>query len=149
MMQQLLQMPFDSARLLMWGAASILMATVGCGSPAYEVGEVDGVLMLGGKPGHSVRIEFLPDGNANGPPSTAETDADGKFTLRVMTRDGEVLPGAIVGAHRVTLSDLQLAASETGRGVPMRFGSEYTMASSTPLTQDVKSGKQTIGISVP
>jgi hypothetical protein len=57
-------------------------------------------------------------------------------------------PGAVVGWHHVVLSDMQLAAAD-GRGVPIRFGSEYSTAGTTPLSQEVKEGKQTIEIRVP
>lgn len=129
--------------------AFLLLWTTGCNAPGYEIAEVDGVLLIKGQPGHRIRVEFIPDVGVAGPRSVAETDTEGRFAMSVMSRDGNPLPGAVVGMHRVALSDLQLAASETGRGVPIRFGPEYTMASSTPLTQEVKPGKQTIEINIP
>jgi len=126
-----------------------IVSVIGCGGPNYKIAEVDGVLLIKGKPGHKVRIEFLPEVGVEGPASAADTDAQGKFTMQVMDRDGSSQAGAVVGKHRVTLSDLQLAESATGRGVPIRFGPEYAVSSSTPLTQEVKEGEQTIEIVVP
>lgn len=142
---------FEFALRVPCGAAMclLLLTAIGCGSPGYEIAEVDGKLFIKGKPGHKVRIEFIPEVGVAGPTSAAETDAQGHFTMRVMDRSGESPLGAVVGRHRVTLSDLQLAASATGRGVPIRFGPEYTLASSTPLSQDVVTGTQTIELTIP
>lgn len=126
----------------------LLLAIIGCGGHGYEVAQVDGVVLVQGKPGQKVRVEFIPTMGVNGPRSFAETDAQGHFTLSLMEPGGSS-PGAVVGTHRVTLSDLQLAESSDGRGVPIRFEPEYTMSSSTPLTREVKSGEQTIEIKIP
>lgn len=130
-------------------ALLLLIILTGCRGPGYEIAEVDGVLTVKGQSGHKVRIEFIPDVGVIGPRSAAETDTEGRFTLHVMRRDGSSPSGAVVGIHKVTLSDLQLAESATGRGVPIRFGPEYTLSSSTPLSQEVKEGKQTILIEIP
>ena len=124
------------------------VGTWGCHSPEYQVAEVDGVLMIKGQPGRKVHIEFVPDAGFRGPPSTADTDAQGRFTLHLMSKDGSSPPGAVVGKHRVTLSDIQLSESATGRGIPIRFGPQYTLVSSTPLTQDIAAGKQSIRLEV-
>lgn len=127
------------------------LLAIGCGGPAYEVAEVSGVLMLKGKPGDKVMIQFIPDTQTveNLPSSVAETDADGRFVLRLMLRDGGQKSGAVVGSHRVILNDLKLAESETGRGVAMRFDPSYAMVGSTPLTQQVAPGEQTIELTAP
>ena len=127
----------------------LAMSTAGCGRRDYDVAEVDGVVLIKGKPGHKIRLEFIPDFEVEGPRSVAQTDADGHFTLHLMERDGSAPAGAIVGPHKVTLSDLQLAESPDGRGVPIRFGPKYSLSSSTPLKQEVKPGKQTVQIMVP
>lgn len=128
-------------------AASILVA--GCSGQKYEVAEVDGVLVINGQPGADVHIEFVPDAGTQGPPSAADTDERGAFTLQIVTRDGDSQPGAIVGNHRVTLSDRRLSRSPDGRGVPIRFGPEFTLAGTTPLRQEVKPGKQSLRIEIP
>ena len=80
----------------------------------------------------------------------AETDADGHFTLEFEER-GSTAPrkGAVIGWHRVVLSDLQLAESPTGRGVPIRLPKEYALPGSTPISQEVQEGRQSIEINVP
>src|SRR5262249_26583690 len=101
---------------MLWMLAVTIVS--GCGKP-YQIAEVDGVLVAKGKPAHKVRIQFIPDidKGAKGPPSSAETDANGKFTLQYAEPGGNLSqPGAVVGWHRVVLSDLQLSESPTGQG---------------------------------
>jgi hypothetical protein len=136
-------------------AVSVLLLVVvnstGC-SKSYDVGEVDGVLLTRGKPAQNVQIQFIPDidKGTKGPLSVAETDANGGFTLELKDGDDTKLrPGAVVGWHRIALSDLRLAQSATGQGIPIRFGQKYTLPGSTPLRQEIKQGKQTIEIKVP
>lgn len=110
------------------------------------------MLTVGGKPGHKMLVQFIPDidKGTQGPPSIATTDADGRFVLE--TKPAHVAtsqPGAVVGWHRIVLSDLQLAESATGAGVPIRLSQQYTLPGSSPLAQEVKAGKQSIKIDVP
>jgi hypothetical protein len=137
---------------LMSGVAPIVLLVVfaiGCKGPDYQLVEVDGELTIKGQPGSKVHVEFVPDTGVTGPTSAADTDAQGKFTLHVMARDGSSPLGAVVGNHRVTLSDIRLSESADGRGAPIRFGPEYTLLGSTPMQQKVTPGKQTIRLSVP
>ena len=128
---------------------ALVGAATGCARPEFQTAEVDGQLIIKGQPGRKVRLEFIPDAGVKGPRSVADTDEDGSFTLHLMQRDGADSLGAVVGQHRVVLSDKQLSESATGRGVPIRFGSEYTHASSTPLKKEVKPEKQTLRIEIP
>jgi hypothetical protein len=106
--------------------------------------------MVNGSPAARVRVEFHPDATkgASGPSSYGETDENGRFTLAYSYKDspGE---GAVVGWHKVVVQDLRLAESETGRGVPVRFGPEYATVLTTPLDQEVKAGDQTVTVEVP
>ena len=126
-------------------------AVSGCGQ-SIPVAEVDGLLLIHGKPGNKMRIEFIPDidKGTKGPASTAETDSQGRFVLELKERDSTApRPGALIGWHRVVLSDLQLAESATGKGVPIRVEKEYTLPGSTPIVQEVKEGRQMIEIKIP
>jgi hypothetical protein len=137
---------------LLWAAVSIvILPTIGCGE-AYTIAEVEGVVTIKGEPGHKILIQFIPDfeHGTQGPQSYAETNAKGEFTLELKQNDGTPLgKGAIVGWHRVVVSDLQLAESATGRGIPIRLKPEYLLPTSTPLTQEVKPGSQKITIEIP
>jgi hypothetical protein len=135
---------------ILWSGILFSFA-LGC-EPSYHIADVDGVVLVQGKPATKVQLQFIPDIDAQttGPVSFGATDADGKFSLTMQEHNGaSSLQGAVVGSHRVVLTDLELAASATGRGVPIRFGPEYSSVASTPLKQVVKEGKQTIEIRVP
>ena len=142
-----------SHRAIIILAASTLLALSGCGGgPSYEIAEVEGTLLIKGQPGNKIGIQFIPDVDAGtqGPVSTADTDDSGHFKLQVMSGAGGAPEfGAVVGSHRIVLTDLQLAASATGQGVPIRLAPEHSLPGSTPLKQEVKPGKQTIEIQVP
>lgn len=132
--------------------AVLVAAAIGCNAKSYHEAEVDGVLILQGKPGNKVQIMFSPDGSkqTEGPTAVARTDDQGHFVMQIIEPNASsARPGAVVGWNRVVLSDMQLAASNNGRGVPVRFGTEYSTAGTTPLSQEVKAGKQTIEIRVP
>jgi hypothetical protein len=129
--------------------AMLLLAFAGCSSgPA--VAPVTGVVLVNGKPAAKVAVEFHPDATkgTSGPSSRGETDKDGRFTLTFATRDRSG-DGAVVGWHKVVLSDLRLAESETGHGVPVRFGSEYGSVITTPLSYEVNPTPQTVTLEVP
>jgi hypothetical protein len=131
---------------------ALVLFALGCSDVGYEVAEVEGVLFVDGKPGHKMLIEFIPDVDqgATGPISTAQTDKDGRFTLVLNGGPGATTQkGAVVGQHRVTLSDIQMAESATGAGIPVRISTDYSLPGSTPLTQQVKSGSQSIEIKIP
>lgn len=127
--------------------AALLLAGCSSGPP---FGAVTGQVKVKGQPAAKVRVEFHPDAQngTQGPSSVGETDADGRYTLSYSTPE-RAGPGAVVGKHKVVLYDLRLAESETGRGIPVRFGPEYGAVLSTPLGFEVKAGEQTIDIPVP
>lgn len=128
-----------------------LLATGGCGN-SPPMAEVEGVLVIGGKPGRKVLLQFIPDVDkgSTGPVSMAETNSEGQFVLSYRETN-EAMPrsGAVIGWHRVVLTDQQLAESATGKGIPIRMTPEYGLANSTPLRQEVKAGKQVIEIRLP
>ncbi len=135
------------------GALLVLLALVGCGgsNDSYQLAEVDGVLLIGGQPAPQVYVQFVPEvaGDESPPASTAQTDADGHFTLTLRPRRGSPQPGAVVGPHRVVLRDLQLAKSATAKGKLLRMSPDYSLVGRTPLREEVKAGQQTIDINLP
>ena len=125
---------------------------VGCsGERTPELAEVEGTLTLkGGGPLANVRVMFLPDPEEEvfGQPSSATTDANGKFVLHY---DGnESKPGAAIGWNRVMLTDiLAIRSSRDENPTPRRFALKYTVAGTTDLKFEIKSGeKQTIDVEV-
>lgn len=130
----------------------LLASVVGCGGQSYRTAEVDGVLTIAGKPGDKIQIQFTPDVDKGvaGPASVADTDSDGRFKLELVdSQTGSRRAGAVVGWHRVSLGDKRMSESATGKGVPIRLTTDYTLPSTTPLKQEVKEGKQTIEIKIP
>ncbi len=85
-------------------AGCLLLA--GCGKTEYELAPVSGQVTMKGKPLADIKVSFQPvsqrpDQPNPGPGSYASTDADGRFTLRVMERDAD---GAVVGLHQVRVA---------------------------------------------
>jgi len=130
-------------------AAAVLVAGSGCGN-SREFGQVRGKLTVQGQPADRVRGEFHPDAarGTTGPSSSGDTNEQGDFVLAYSTPTVSG-SGAIVGRHKVVLRDYALSASETGRGVPIRFGQQYSSVLSTPLDVEVKKGEQEMLINVP
>ncbi len=135
---------FFSMAMLVLGLAALAFS--GCSSgPMFAT--VTGVVTVNGKPAPKVHVEFHPDASkgTKGPSSYADTDDAGRYTLSYSTKDLEG-EGAVVGWHKVVLTDSRLAESETGQGVPVRFGEAYGNVLSTPLNYEVQAGAQTIDI---
>ncbi len=105
----------------------MLLLTLGCG-PGYQVVPVGGTLTLNGQPVPNARISFQPLAGAEdepGPGSYGQTDAAGKFELRVVNPDQ---PGAIVGTHRVRIRtdlrddpDSDIATGPTQEYIPKQY----------------------------
>jgi hypothetical protein len=125
----------------------------GCSSGS-SVTEVEGTVTLNGKPLDNVRVEFLPDPEAktSGPRSTGVTDAGGRFKL---TCENE-RSGAVVGTHRVTLTDLKqwegLTAKREDANKPLkpsRLPERYTDVVKTPFRGvEVKPGGPPVKLEV-
>ena len=126
-----------------------LVVLCGCSSgPTFA--KVSGQVLVNGNPAPKVRVEFHPDAakGSTGPSSVGETDESGRFTLTYVYKD-QSGTGAAVGWHKVVVQDLRLAESETGIGVPIRFGPEYSTVLTTPLDLEVKPGEQSLTVAVP
>lgn len=138
--------------------AALLAA--GCsGDP--PLAEVSGKVVLNGQPLKNVRVDFQPDPDkgTRGKGATGVTDDNGNFTLKY---DG-AKPGAVVGHHKVTVTDLDTFGNVfVGRGdyrtedpkgpkeTPMksRFAAEYSELPNTPLTVEVKPGMGPVTLEV-
>lgn len=87
-----------------YGVVLGCLLLAGCGS-GYEIAPVAGTVTLGGKPLPDAAITFQPlGGNGTKEPGTGSygrTDAQGRFSLRMIANDQA---GAIVGNHSVTIS---------------------------------------------
>ena len=137
---------------------------VGCSKDGPTVVPVSGKLTANGKPVKNVKVDFHPDpDNGNtGASSSGATDDEGNFTLNYSAVDNE--PGAIIGHHRVILTDLDTFGNvfvgraeyraEDGQGKPMpvpkksRIPAEYSDLSKTPVKQEVKEGMGPVAIDI-
>lgn len=88
-------------------AGLLVLVVLGCSKSPYQIVPVSGQVVYHGKPLTQAYVFFQPmalDANTDpGPESTAQTDGEGKFQLKVLLLDK---PGAVVGKHRVRISKL-------------------------------------------
>lgn len=141
--------------------AAISLFATSCSGPKFV--PVTGTLTMNGKALKNVRVEFHPDpdSGSNGPSSSAVTDDNGNFTLACASHNNA--PGAVVGHHRIILSDLDIYGTVfVGRGdyrsddpkgpkeVPKipRFSSNYSDLASTPFKQEVKANMSPVVLEV-
>lgn len=76
-------------------SATVILATVGCGS-GLPLGTVDGKVTKAGQPQANLWVKFTPV--AGGRPSHARTDSAGHFSIRYKDQ-----AGALVGRHKVVV----------------------------------------------
>jgi hypothetical protein len=127
-----------------------LAAFVGCTHTPPPVTEVEGVVLLNEIPLPKAHVEFVPDLQHFGAEmnSIGATDEKGKFQL---TCHFKSQPGAVVGKHRVVVTEVPVTAemrgmdqtsqrklnsylaSLTNRPIPERYGS----AGKTPVIIEV------------
>ncbi len=131
-----------------------LIVAAGCSSQ-LQVAEVEGIVKLGDKPLPHVRVQFMPDPEKGtvGPISSGATDDEGRFTLVCADKR----PGAIVGWHRVVITDMGQRLFKTPRHgqkdgddekiekqkyQPNRVPDKFTSVAQTTLIVEVKPEKQ-------
>ena len=111
----------------------------GCGKKADvpETAETTGVVLVDGKPLEGAEVMFHPEGGGN--PAHGVTNAEGRFTLT--TYDAE--DGAIPGTHKVTVQYFPEGAlpGMENVGGEAKVPEQYASVSTTPLTEEVKSGE--------
>ena len=141
---------FHRADLILAGVVLILCSSCNR-APRPEFAKVQGTVRVNGQPQKRALIQFSPDREkGNGFPivATGESDAEGKYTLKYGYQD-KVDEGAPVGWHRVTVLDTTVGATPQGQAPkPSAVPMSYSMASTTPLVVEVKSGDNTIDLDV-
>ena len=124
-------------RLGICAAVAVCLGVTGCGGIDHgKSGPVSGTVTADGKPLGNISVYFQPESKGTqskemdtGMGSYAITDVEGKFELKFSDDDS---PGAIVGTHVVTLTDLDLEGDEeddAGGGrrigrIPPKFAGE-------------------------
>jgi len=119
-------------RLFSFGLLAGLLSAVGCDS-GPKIVKVSGVATHNGQPVPNLRLNFLPD---KGRSSMADTDANGRFTLRY---DAE-REGAIVGWHIVsgTPQDPGGAMDWKPPAVTKTVAAKYGDQTKSPMKVEIK-----------
>lgn len=115
-------------------AVVLYVPLVGCGgTDGQNLGTVQGTVTLGGEPLPNAQVVFQP---ANGRPSTAITNDQGKYELQYTSAE----PGALTGSHQVTITTAIDLPDETraAEKVPAKYNRQ------SDLVREVKAGKNTI-----
>jgi hypothetical protein len=94
-------------------AAGLLLSAPGCSPSPPAVVEVEGVVLLDGKPLPNAEVVFFPELKSFGAEynASAITDKDGKFQL---VREQTKKPGGAVGLNRVVVRDPPMPAELRG-----------------------------------
>lgn len=132
-----------------FGLVCALSVLAGCGS-SIELGQVEGKVTAKGQPLANVLVTFIPEvnGEAGRVRSMGMTDAEGRYRLKTE----KLLPGAVVGKHRVTVEDMAIysaARSEDGTVLehpPTRFAASFSDPLQTELVREVAAGSQTFDL---
>ncbi len=148
-------MPTVTRPLLLYLGLALVLLASGCARPP-QVTEVEGTVLLNNEPLPNALVQFVPDlpGQEGSLSSNAVTDDKGNFRL-VCSRGQE--PGAVVGKHRVVITDAPPPAEVRGlspkaqqaeakyraglknRPIPETYGSVLK----TPLVIEVTPDKKT------
>jgi hypothetical protein len=130
---------------------ALLVVMGGCGKPMPQIAEVEGTVTIKGKPQSRLLVRFLPDpdkGNNWPVNGEGQTDDKGKFQLKYHHAGQEGL-GAAVGWNRILIEDTRLSGLAQGQPRPPQIiPVAYNSPATTPLSKEVKPGKQTIDLEV-
>ena len=119
---------------------TLLISFLGCNKGSGNIGTVEGVVTLDGKPVDRATITFYP---ASGRSSGGYTDENGHYSL-VYTRSEK---GAVIGEHQVTISTELEADYMGGANTEQRDESmprRYLDRRKTDLTGTVEAGSNAI-----
>lgn len=130
-----------------WLVLVVTAASTGCGGasgPKHKLAPVAGTITLNGKPLANAQISFQPTAPASAtealPGSYGTTDANGQYTLQLVTADKAVI-GAVIGSHRVAITvaneggggaDAGPAARPKPNPVPARYNSQSELKFDVP-----------------
>ena len=110
--------------------AILLAGLLGC-SREMELLPVSGQVTLDGKPVEGAAVSFRPA--AGGPPATAVTDADGRYTLETANR-----PGAVPGEHKVAVTK---NVERVGQKIQWITPESYSHSETSGLQRTVAAGQ--------
>jgi hypothetical protein len=119
-------------------AGCLLLGVVGCGG--RNIAPVSGKVTLDDKPLANATVIFQPDADVKipGPGSVGKTDAQGQFSLQLMT--GNTV-GAVIGKHKVSITAYDGGGDVPSSGsdmmfqkalVPSKYNAESTLTFEVP-----------------
>ena len=118
-----------------WAVLGAVCWLAGCGGVEANVAPVEGVVLFNGLPARASIVAQAVDerGQPTGRPSTADTRADGGYSLAY----AEHQPGALIGTQRVTVTvyPLERAPGELG------FQERFRAAKVVKVTRQVAAGE--------
>jgi hypothetical protein len=110
----------------------------GCGGDPFKTAPVSGRITVNGKPLAKASVTFAPVAVGNniepGPSSAGKTDADGRYTLTLIGKNGS---GAVVGRHKVMVamldeSDTSSDLPDKTRQLPPQYNGQTTLRFDVP-----------------
>lgn len=105
-----------------WGWLVAASLVVGCGQTSEPLAQVEGTILLDGRPLPNAIVEFQPEGK--GRPSVGETGPDGKYKLRYSKNQA----GARIGSHKVMITTFSPSGDGKFRErVPAIYNSATTL----------------------
>src|SRR5262245_22782262 len=97
--------------IFLYGLLLLTAAAGGCQrGPTWNIAPVEGTVTKDGRPLANIEVVFLVDADAGtqGPRASGTTDKAGHYHLRSHNGDD----GALVGKHRVLVTDLEAAMKQ-------------------------------------
>jgi hypothetical protein len=125
---------------------ALTAAVAGC-NRGPRVVKVTGTVTRGGKPMPGVLLKFVPDGTAR--PSWGVSDDDGHYELKYDLDRGNVVPGAVIGHHRVYVEFRARSMTEQQQKKPKDAAAildKYGNIDKSPLNYDVTTDNQVIDV---
>jgi hypothetical protein len=124
-----------------FAVVSLLSALAGCSGDSLATYPAGGIVTLDGQPVVGAGVLFMP---YDGPAASGTTDAEGRYTLHTLDREG-----AVEGKHRVMITLMKTSGIEvTGEGLEGELSSggikneylvpqKYSMVETSGLTAQV------------
>ncbi|WP_437194285.1 carboxypeptidase regulatory-like domain-containing protein [Planctomicrobium sp. SH527] len=122
-----------SSRILGFVVIAFLFSSGCSGNSAGhpDVGAVSGVVTLDGAPLADAIVEFSPE---SGRPSSALTDAEGRYSLTYLDN----VSGALLGTHTVRISTGRYATQPDGSSIPVPEKLPAKYHEKSTITKEVK-----------
>lgn len=122
-------------------ALLLLPLAMGCGGSGVRYAPAAGTVTVDGKPIEGAQVVLVYDDlqlKDPQPTSRGTTDSSGRFTLKTLTSEKQLVAGGVVGTHRVRITTRIVEQDELGKDRVVRqelLGEPYT--SGAKLTAEI------------